>query len=512
MRRRSVVSSFVCRPEDSLSGYTVTLFKRSNDVSTYQGKWAACSGSIEADDLSPEAAARRELNEETQLESKDLELMREGIPFTLEDEGLNTEWTVHPFAFRLKDPKKELVIDWEHTEYRFIKPEDMRNYETVPNLRRGMTRVLLGAETEAGLRELREDHTNGAEVLALKALEILLKTVHGKDLAWVTTAEDLWKELRTVAWHLAKNGRPSMSAAIESALLKALSNVSAKLEEWSGVKSQEELDVNPVALSIAKEIAEAAIKKAIHERHHYLDGLLTNFSTLITDTITKNKGRETIIVTLSHSSTITKCFTHLLSESLPTTPITLRILESRPKFEGVTFANVLLSALPPSSQNIKIELLPDSAVATALKEATLVIIGADKVAPAGEVCNKIGSLTLAIVAKALCPTSSTVAVFGTDKIVPAGQEIDTDVVECNDPAEVVEGWPPNLWTEVEATRKRNTANGGNGGLTVLNPYFEWVSPALVDGYVTERGVLTGPQVREMSVAKDALERRFFADL
>src|SRR5436305_2519706 len=121
MRQRQVVSSFICTPVTSSEGLKVLLFKRSEKVGSYQfvlrnprlrhlvrvltakrGKWAACSGSIDPNDPSPEAAAWREIREETGLTESDISLLRRGKAFKVVDKALNTEWTVHPFAFILK--------------------------------------------------------------------------------------------------------------------------------------------------------------------------------------------------------------------------------------------------------------------------------------------------------------------------------------------------------------------------------------------------------------------------
>ena len=43
--------------------------------------------------------------------------------------GADREWDI------------ELEIDWEHKEARWIKPEDINSYETVPRLRETLARV-----------------------------------------------------------------------------------------------------------------------------------------------------------------------------------------------------------------------------------------------------------------------------------------------------------------------------------------------------------------------------------
>jgi 8-oxo-dGTP pyrophosphatase MutT (NUDIX family) len=96
-----------------------------------RGKWAVCSGSIDPADKSPEAAARREILEETTLSDEDISLLRKGKPFSLTDEGLKTKWTIYPFAWQLEPSAKPIKFDWEHTEYRFVKPQELYQFEYV---------------------------------------------------------------------------------------------------------------------------------------------------------------------------------------------------------------------------------------------------------------------------------------------------------------------------------------------------------------------------------------------
>jgi 8-oxo-dGTP pyrophosphatase MutT (NUDIX family) len=186
----------------------VTARARLSLIITCRGKWAACSGSIDPTDSSPEDAAKREIREETTLTDADISLFRRGKPFSLIDEGLKTEWTIHPFAWMLKPGAKEIVFDWEHTEYAFIAPGQIIDYDTVPNLDFGLGRCLVGPETRKALDALRDDHESGAQAMALSALDMLSNIIQRGDLAQVGERKEFWEQLRMVAWHLAKNGRP----------------------------------------------------------------------------------------------------------------------------------------------------------------------------------------------------------------------------------------------------------------------------------------------------------------
>jgi 8-oxo-dGTP pyrophosphatase MutT (NUDIX family) len=110
----------------------ILLLKRSGQVGSYQQKWAGVSGYIEVGNT-PLDQAFQELSEEVDLKSSDISLQKEGIPLEVVDEKLGKTWVVHPFRFTLLVPNK-IKTDWEHTEYRWIRANDIQQYETVPKL------------------------------------------------------------------------------------------------------------------------------------------------------------------------------------------------------------------------------------------------------------------------------------------------------------------------------------------------------------------------------------------
>lgn len=110
----------------------IPIFRRSQRVSTYRGKWAGISGYIEAGNT-PFEQALEEVGEETGLQEADIEIVREGQPLEVIDKQLGRKWIVHPYRFRVVNPEK-IVIDWEHTEVKWIIPQDINKYETVPKL------------------------------------------------------------------------------------------------------------------------------------------------------------------------------------------------------------------------------------------------------------------------------------------------------------------------------------------------------------------------------------------
>jgi ADP-ribose pyrophosphatase YjhB (NUDIX family) len=115
----------------------ILILRRSQQVGSYQGRWAGVSGYVET---TADEQALVEIEEETSLCGKDLKLVKRGKPLLIEDEKLGVKWMVHPYLFHIKDRGK-IKIDWEHKETKWIAPKDIDNYQTVPMLKETLARV-----------------------------------------------------------------------------------------------------------------------------------------------------------------------------------------------------------------------------------------------------------------------------------------------------------------------------------------------------------------------------------
>lgn len=113
------------------------ILRRSEQVGSYQGRWAGVSGYVEK---SPDEQALVEIREETSLSGGDVTLIRKGEPLPVEDEKLGVRWVVHPYLYHIKD-RSNITIDWEHKESRWIDPKDIVEYQTVPMLKEALERV-----------------------------------------------------------------------------------------------------------------------------------------------------------------------------------------------------------------------------------------------------------------------------------------------------------------------------------------------------------------------------------
>jgi len=115
----------------------ILILRRSRQVGSYQGRWAGVSGYIET---TADEQALVEIEEEAGLSQEDLKLIDKGEPLSIEDERIGIKWVVHPYLFHIENRDK-IKIDWEHKETKWIKPEEIGNYQTVPKLKETLARV-----------------------------------------------------------------------------------------------------------------------------------------------------------------------------------------------------------------------------------------------------------------------------------------------------------------------------------------------------------------------------------
>ena len=119
----------------------ILILKRSDEVKTYKGFWSAVAGYVEKGEK-PIDTAYKEIGEEVGLKGDDIVFLKRAKPveFTdfYEDEKYN--WTIFPFLF--KYIKGKINIDWEHTEYNWIDPEEIVKFKTVPHLKDIISKLL----------------------------------------------------------------------------------------------------------------------------------------------------------------------------------------------------------------------------------------------------------------------------------------------------------------------------------------------------------------------------------
>ncbi|KAI0133705.1 hypothetical protein BJ170DRAFT_678637 [Xylariales sp. AK1849] len=515
VKQRAVAGTFLFRfPTVDTRKVEVALFRRSGKVRTYQHKLAPISGSVEEDDASPEATAWREIKEETTLDSSSIELLRKGMPYSFVDESIGREWIINPFAFRLKSVEEGgqgesgITIDWEHSGWEWYQPlevNDSEEFGGVPKLLNSLRRVWpeydLGAEAGSaltqGLQDLRTDHESGARQLATKAVTILGDVISKTGCAAI---DDVWwANIRMAAWHLCKNGRESMGAAIISALVNVLDDMERIL------KDKHSSDTKLPRLL-------AVIDEHLSQRDSAVQRIHGSFISFVkSNVLGRSSPRKSLsVLTLSFSSTISSCLLKAAA-SLDVT-LDLRILESRPLCEGVTLASRLLREAE-GSKRVHVTLYSDASASLAAEGVDMILLGADRISSVGDVSNKTGSLPAVLSTRHVTPEAKVVVLSEVEKIAGPGA-IEEHVIEDNDPAELIAGWQCTV-KGADLVGKHFQEIGFENDKTLLkvkNVYFEWVPAKLVDAYITDAGSWSIDDIKSQSKRIGMEVDRFFSDL
>ena len=133
MRKTKIVTSFLRNSEKIL------LLKRSEKVKSMKNLWAGISGIIE-DNEKPIKRAKIEILEEVGIEESDITLMKEGNKILIESpQYVNHQWEVYPFLFSCSN--KEIKLNWENSDSRWIRISELNNFTTVPSLDRVLARL-----------------------------------------------------------------------------------------------------------------------------------------------------------------------------------------------------------------------------------------------------------------------------------------------------------------------------------------------------------------------------------
>ena len=135
MNSTSIVTSFITNDQKIL------LLKRSNQVKSMKCLWAGVSGIIEKGDKTPLSRAKIEIFEEVGIKEDELKLLKSIQQLSIVSaQYKNHEWNIFPFLFSTKN--MEIKLNWENSEFKWIKPTEITNYKTVPDLDKILSNLL----------------------------------------------------------------------------------------------------------------------------------------------------------------------------------------------------------------------------------------------------------------------------------------------------------------------------------------------------------------------------------
>jgi len=164
-------------------------------------------------------------------------------------------------------------------------------------------------------------------------------------------------------------------------------------------------------------------------------------------------------------------------------PIKVYAGETRPWLQGVR-----LTVWELAQDNIPVTLIADSAAAWLMKTGAVewVIVGADRIAANGDTANKIGTYSLAVLAKRHGVKVMVVAPTTTiDWNMTTGEHIE---IEQRQQSELL----PECYNQYQ------------GVVSAWNPVFDVTPAELIDAIVTERGVVLNPAAHGVGGLKHAI--------
>ena len=105
-----------------------------------KGLWSGVSGIIENNET-PIDRAKIEIFEEVGIKEKEIRLINKLEKMKIQSQQYkNHEWEIFPFLFETKNESIEL--NWENSEFKWILPTELKNYQTVPSLEKILLNLL----------------------------------------------------------------------------------------------------------------------------------------------------------------------------------------------------------------------------------------------------------------------------------------------------------------------------------------------------------------------------------
>ena len=107
----------------------ILLLKRAPDKKYYPERWATVAAGPISPDTDFDSFAKKEVKAETGQEGKMLE-SKEQIVFEDQFDGKLAELHIKPYLFEVDS--ENIILNDEHTEYKWVNKEDLLNYDLVP--------------------------------------------------------------------------------------------------------------------------------------------------------------------------------------------------------------------------------------------------------------------------------------------------------------------------------------------------------------------------------------------
>lgn len=362
MEYKSVVTAFL------IADKKILLLRRSEKVGTHKGKWAAVSGYLEGSE-DPLHRAQIEIQEELGLSPEYISLVRAGEVLRAYDEQSKTAWIVHPFLFETRS--NTIMLDWENAECRWIHPNELGSYETVPKLEETFDRVRCNfqfapeefTKLMAGVDALAKDKVHGASTIGRSAIQLLAATT---EISGTTTSEEMFCNLLFAASKLRK-AQPAM-ANVNNLVGMLLFSAAGKKGSVSAA------DYGKLIRSLSEGTAQRS-------------SLASEDASRNAVAILPEAGH---VLTHSYSSTVLRALELGMKGRKQ---FEVYATESYPGMEGRKLAKAL------AVLGVPVKLVADSAAGSVIPGVDIVLVGADSVLKEGSLLHKVGTKSIAAAAK-----------------------------------------------------------------------------------------------------------------
>ena len=134
MRSTRIVTSFI------KNNNKILILKRSDKVRSMKGLWSGVSGIIENTEV-PKDRAEIEIYEELGIKKDKIIFLKSAEKIKISSPQYeNHEWEVFSYLFETMETK--IKLNWENSEFKWIDVDELKNYETVPNLEKILINLL----------------------------------------------------------------------------------------------------------------------------------------------------------------------------------------------------------------------------------------------------------------------------------------------------------------------------------------------------------------------------------
>lgn len=117
---------------------SILLLKRSEKVCAYRGLWSTVAGFIDTNKKLSDKVME-EIEEELHIKKDNIQSIRFGKHYIFHDPPKT--WIRYPILATLRE-KQDITLDWEHTEYKWIRPMEIRQYVTPPGTWECLEKIL----------------------------------------------------------------------------------------------------------------------------------------------------------------------------------------------------------------------------------------------------------------------------------------------------------------------------------------------------------------------------------